>query len=266
MIWLLAILAVLLLAGVVYWQLIIAEGAYLGQRVVTLLYDRAAHEYDEIKEYGQLDEYYYLAMPLNEALGIYFDGLILDVAAGTGRVAEAMAQLSHFRGRVIAVDSSAKMLLEARKKMPQLPLVQADAMALPFADNSAEAVTSLEALEFLPRPLGGVAEMTSVLKPNGVLLTTHRVGWETKLMPGKVVGAARWVRMLATVPLTDIAIRVWETVDCFNFRAEQDAEIEEIIAERLKVSLIKRIILEFTTSRYQKVWARKPGVGRASGE
>ena len=257
MIWVLAAIALALLAVIAYWQLIIAEGAYLGQRVVTLLYDRTAHKYDDIKEYNPPDEFFYLAIPLSQAIGPEFEGIILDVATGTGRVAEAMAQLPEFRGLVIGLDHSALMLREAKKKMPDLSLVQADALQLPFANQTLPAVTSLEALEFLPSPEAGVAEMVRVLAPGGILLTTNRAGWESKLLPGKVLTEARLKNMLAALPLTDITLRLWESSEPFEMGIERDAALEENIEAQMDGPLYKRVVLEFTTSRYQKIWARK---------
>lgn len=257
MIWLLAGFALLLLAAVAYWQLVIAEGAYLSQRVVTLLYDRAAHKYDAIKEYNPPDEFFFLAIPLSQALGPDFTGILLDVAAGTGRVAEAMAQLPEFRGLVVGLDHSARMLLEAKKKMPGMPLIQADALQLPFADQALPAVTSLESLEFLPSPRDGMAEMARVLAPGGVLLATNRLGWEGKLLPGKVLREAELKKMMASLPLTDIVFRIWESNAPFDMGIECDAVLEAYVKEHLGKPFHKQVVLEFTTSRYQKIWARK---------
>jgi len=263
MLWLLLIAGGgLLIASGLYWLIIITEGVYLGQNLVTYLYDQVAYKYDAIKEYGPADEYYFLSVPLAQAVGYDFEGIILDVAAGTGRVANALAQLPEFQGQVIGLDHSAKMLAVARQKMPDLPLVQANAMRLPFASNAVEVVTCLEALEFLPRPATGVAEMARVLAPGGILLTTNRVGLEAKLMPGKALPEARLIAILKAACLDDIAIRIWETIDSFNIKAEKDAELEAYIEAQLNLPLIRRLIAELTTSRYQKIWARKPNPAR----
>jgi ubiquinone/menaquinone biosynthesis C-methylase UbiE len=57
----------------------------------------------------------------------------LDVACGTGFIT------THFRGRVIATDSSLGMLAESRARHGH-PLVRADAFALPFRDDSFDRV------------------------------------------------------------------------------------------------------------------------------
>jgi ubiquinone/menaquinone biosynthesis C-methylase UbiE len=57
----------------------------------------------------------------------------LDVAAGTGFLSR------HLRGRVVALDASAGMLAESRRRHAH-PLVRADAFALPFPDRSFDRV------------------------------------------------------------------------------------------------------------------------------
>lgn len=48
----------------------------------------------------------------------------------------------------------------------------ADAMQIPLADNSVDTVLCTEVLEHLPNPEKAIAEITRVLKPNGVVITT----------------------------------------------------------------------------------------------
>jgi ubiquinone/menaquinone biosynthesis C-methylase UbiE len=54
----------------------------------------------------------------------------LDVACGTGFITQ------HLRGDVVALDQSARMLDEARTRLPHVTLVQGDALALPFPNGS----------------------------------------------------------------------------------------------------------------------------------
>ncbi|HEY84836.1 MAG TPA: methyltransferase domain-containing protein [Chloroflexi bacterium] len=200
---------ILLFALFLYWQLIIAEGAYLGQKVVTFLYDRVAHKYNAIKEFDPNDDRLLLAYPLSRTLGPAFDGIVLDVATGTGRLPIALRQFSPFQGQVIGLDHSRKMMTVARQSLPDLPLIVADAMRLPFASSAIPAVTCLEALEFLPDPKSGLREFTRVLTPNGILFTTNRVGWETKFMPGKTWAKEELRAILQEMQLSDITISPW---------------------------------------------------------
>jgi len=192
-----------------YWQLILAEGVYLGQKIVTLLYDRVAPRYNDIKEFDEQEEFRFLAWPLSRALGEDFDGILIDVATGTGRLPAAMSKVPGFQGVIIGVDHSRRMLAEARQSMPNLPLVVADAMRLPFPTGGAQAVTCLEALEFFPRPQAALRELTRLLAPDDLLLTTHRIGWDAKLMPGRTWSSDRLQAVLAGLPLKNITLTPW---------------------------------------------------------
>ncbi|MEM7032395.1 MAG: hypothetical protein AAF629_22780, partial [Chloroflexota bacterium] len=57
------ILSIILLAIFIYWLVITTEGTYVGQWLVTLLYDRVADDYDDIKEYGVTDEHGTASLP-----------------------------------------------------------------------------------------------------------------------------------------------------------------------------------------------------------
>src|ERR1700744_1001406 len=54
----------------------------------------------------------------------------LDVACGTGFITQ------HLRRDVVGLDQSARMLDEARQKLPHATFVQGDALALPFPNDS----------------------------------------------------------------------------------------------------------------------------------
>src|SRR4029079_2731190 len=58
----------------------------------------------------------------------------LDVACGTGFLTQ------HLPGEVVALDQSARMLAEARRRAPAATVVQGDAPHLPFADRSFDRV------------------------------------------------------------------------------------------------------------------------------
>jgi len=148
---------------------------------------------------------------------------VLDVATGTGRIPLALLSQRTYRGHIIALDRAARMLNVARRDtvdhQARLSLIQADAMALPFADNSFPVVTCLEALEFLPNPKEGLAELIRVLHPasqarpySGWLLTTNRIGWEARLMPGKTWSEDELRQILREFALEQVTIQVWQTI------------------------------------------------------
>ena len=98
-------------------------------------YERRAPEYDEwylgTGLFAERDRPGWDAdvRTLTEVVASLPPARTLDVAAGTGFLT------GHLGGRVVAVDASAAMLAESRRRHEH-PLVRADAFALPFPDRS----------------------------------------------------------------------------------------------------------------------------------
>ena len=93
-------------------------------------------------------------------------GKILDACCGTGDLALAGRAAG---GEVVGVDFSAAVLARARRKAPEMEWVQADAAALPFPDESFDAVTVGFGIRNLADLEGGLRELARVLKPGGRL-------------------------------------------------------------------------------------------------
>jgi demethylmenaquinone methyltransferase/2-methoxy-6-polyprenyl-1,4-benzoquinol methylase len=92
--------------------------------------------------------------------------LILDVACGTGDLALTLFESTG--ARVIGADFCRPMLEIAATKTPnELPLIEGDALALPFRDGTFEVVTIAFGLRNLASVEGGLAELRRVLKPGG---------------------------------------------------------------------------------------------------
>ena len=92
---------------------------------------------------------------------------ILDVAAGTGTSSAALARSG---ATVIALDFSAGMIEEGRRRHPELEFVEADAEKLPFGDDEFDAASISFGLRNVEHPKTALAEMYRVLKPGGRLL------------------------------------------------------------------------------------------------
>lgn len=211
---LLVLLGVALLATLLYWQLIIAEGTYLGLRIVALMYDWSARAYERIKQFDASEEQWFLGLPLARALEPVSAPLVLDAATGTGRLPRALLRQPPFRGRVIGLDLSRGMLHEAVRRTGQfadrLTFIWQDVRRLPFYDATFDTVTCLEALEFTPDPQGVLKELVRVLRPGGVLLVTNRVGPDAKLLPGRAFPRERFEQLLQDLPLEQIKVRRWQ--------------------------------------------------------
>ncbi len=97
---------------------------------------------------------------------------LLDVATGTGDLALALARALP-RISITGTDLSAGMLAVARTKAGKagidLPWVEADVMALPFPDDSFEAVTAAFGVRNFEDLSGGLEQMRRVMTPGGGL-------------------------------------------------------------------------------------------------
>lgn len=211
------ILAIILLTAVLYYLLVTTEGVYLGRRIVVWLYDITAYKYDDIKQFNPDDEQFAISRPLLRELGRNPNPTILDVATGSGRVPYNLLTTPYFRGRIIGLDPSRKMLRQAAHKLAQTQtnsnpvlLIQQTAAALPFPDNTFDAVTCLEALEFFPSDTAALREMIRVLQPGGVLMTSRRKGWEGKAFLGRFRSDADFQLLLDNLGLVEIRSHLWE--------------------------------------------------------
>ena len=95
---------------------------------------------------------------------------ILDIAAGTGTSSIALTKTG---ATVVAVDFSAGMIAEGKRRHPDLEFIEADAEKLPFGDNEFDAVTISFGLRNINDPRAALAEMYRVLKPGGRLVVTE---------------------------------------------------------------------------------------------
>jgi demethylmenaquinone methyltransferase/2-methoxy-6-polyprenyl-1,4-benzoquinol methylase len=92
---------------------------------------------------------------------------ILDVAAGTGSSSAALARTG---ATVVALDFSAGMIEEGRRRHRKIEFVEADAERLPFGDDEFDAVTISFGLRNIEHPKVALTEMYRVLKPGGRLV------------------------------------------------------------------------------------------------
>src|SRR5207237_10067806 len=104
------------------------------------------------------------------SLGARPDDVVLDVATGTGLVAEATRR--RYGCRVVGLDQSADMLARAASRNGHLPgLVRGRAERLPFADASFDHVTFTYLLRYVDDPAATLCELARVLRPDGRLAT-----------------------------------------------------------------------------------------------
>lgn len=100
---------------------------------------------------------------------------VLDVAGGTGDLTREFAKLAGDKGQVVLSDINAAMLGEGRKRLidaglVNIPLAQANAEKLPFADASFDCITIGFGLRNVTDKDAALRSMTRCLKPGGRLL------------------------------------------------------------------------------------------------
>lgn len=99
---------------------------------------------------------------------------VLDIAGGTGDLAQAFAKRVGSRGQVVLSDINEAMLRQGRDRLLDagvvLPLLLCDAEKLPFADDQFDAVSVAFGLRNMTHKDLALAEMARVLKPGGRLL------------------------------------------------------------------------------------------------
>jgi ubiquinone/menaquinone biosynthesis C-methylase UbiE len=104
---------------------------------------------------------------------------VLDVACGTGVVARLAAGRVGGVGKVVGLDLNAGMLNVARALPPppgaSIEWREGNALAMPFADGSFDAVLCQQGVQFFPDRAAGLREMRRVLIPGGrLVLSTWR--------------------------------------------------------------------------------------------
>ena len=116
---------------------------------------------------------------------------ILDIAGGTGDLAARFSRLVGPEGQVILADINAAMLEVGRDRLidegatGNIEVVQADAQALPFKDNSVDCITIAFGLRNVTDKALALRSMLRVLRPGGRLLVLE-FSKPTSALLGKV--------------------------------------------------------------------------------
>ena len=111
-----------------------------------------------------------------EQAGVRKGHVVLDLAGGTGDLAQAFAKQVGPEGHVVLADINAAMLRQGRSRLidagvaGNLSIAQVDAQNLPFADNTFDRITIAFGLRNVTHKDAAIRSMFRVLKPGGKLL------------------------------------------------------------------------------------------------
>ncbi|HSK27889.1 MAG TPA: demethylmenaquinone methyltransferase [Jiangellales bacterium] len=177
---------------------------------VAAMFDDVARRYDLTNDVLSLGQDRVWRRAVRSAVGARPGEWVLDLAAGTGTSSEPFAADG---ATVLPCDFSLGMLTEGKRRRPDLPFVAGDALRLPFADASFDAVTISFGLRNVHDPDAGLRELLRVTRPGGrlVLCEFSHPTWA----PFRTVYVEYLMRALPAV-----ARRVSSSPDAYVYLAE----------------------------------------------
>ncbi len=134
---------------------------------VARMFDGVAARYDLTNDVLSLGQDRVWRTATLRAVGARAGDTVLDIAAGTGTSSDPLADEGV---RVVPADFSLGMLQVGRRRRPDLAFTAADAMRLPFADASFDAVTMSFGLRNVADPATALREFRRVTRPGGRLV------------------------------------------------------------------------------------------------
>jgi ubiquinone/menaquinone biosynthesis C-methylase UbiE len=165
------------------------------------------------------------------SLGLSPDEQVVDVGCGTGNLTQALLRALSSRGRVLAVDVSAKMLARAQEKIDDARVAWhlGDAQTLPVDDSSIDRVICFSVWPHFDRPEQAAAEFWRVLRPSGRLHVWHLAS--RAKINGIHAAAHPAVAGDLLAPVSDTA-RVLSAQGFSPFVAEEDEDHYLVSAEK----------------------------------
>jgi demethylmenaquinone methyltransferase/2-methoxy-6-polyprenyl-1,4-benzoquinol methylase len=137
---------------------------------VASMFDTVAEKYDVTNDVLSLGQDRLWRRAVVKAVDAKPGERILDIAAGTGTSSEPWADQEI---EVVPADFSLGMLRVGRRRRPDMAFTAADAMNLPFADESFDVVTMSFGLRNVADAETALREFLRVTKPGGRLLVSE---------------------------------------------------------------------------------------------
>ena len=145
------------------------------QKRVAGVFTSVARNYDLMNDLMSLGVHRVWKRFVIDLAGVRAGERVLDVAGGTGDLSREFSKQVGDQGLVVLSDINAAMLGEGRSRLADrgvvgVPLVQANAENLPFADSSFDCITIGFGLRNVTDKDAALRSMLRVLKPGGRLL------------------------------------------------------------------------------------------------
>ena len=145
------------------------------RRRVAGVFDSVASKYDLMNDLMSLGVHRLWKRFVIDLAGVRAGEKVLDVAGGTGDLSREFSKQVGPRGMVVLSDINAAMLGEGRRRLADkgvldLPIVQANAECLPFAEGSFDCITIGFGLRNVTDKDAALRSMCRALKPGGRLL------------------------------------------------------------------------------------------------
>ena len=127
-------------------------------------FDKKAEKYDDSYE-GKLSEKFYTLVNENVQLT---DGMtVLEMGCGTGTILHRLSRRCSISG--YGIDVEEKMLEQARKKCPDMQIINCSCDNTPFEDSSFDVIVACMAYHHFPDKDGFSKECARLLKKGGRL-------------------------------------------------------------------------------------------------
>ena len=159
--------------------------------LVRSVFDSVASRYDLMNDLMSLGVHRLWKRFAIELAGVRPGQRVLDLASGTGDLADRFADLVGPEGLVLMTDINAAMLGVGRDRMTDrghagnVAYAQVDAESLPFADDSFDRVTSVFGVMFAPNQQRAADELRRVCRPGGRIVTC---AWTPSGLNGQMFG------------------------------------------------------------------------------
>jgi ubiquinone/menaquinone biosynthesis C-methylase UbiE len=160
---------------------LVTDGRYFGKRLTYWIYNSVGPAVFSAR--SEMEQWY----ALFRSVGLQGDESILDVGTAAGDLPLSMASMPDFRGQVVGVDWSPRMMEVARREARRQGLegrarfeVVDVRKGLPFAAGEFDVIFCLGLLETLPGPERVLEELRRVLKLDGVMVLSLYRGWTAR--------------------------------------------------------------------------------------